>query len=249
LATRYGAERFVLISTDKAVNPCSVMGATKRLGEMLITNGVKSNIGAEGQRGRAAGERGSDEAGERSTACPERSEGYNAQHGTLFTAVRFGNVLGSRGSVVPTFAHQIEQGGPVTVTHPEMTRYFMSLSEAVSLIIQAASLTQGGDIFMLDMGQEICIEDLAHKMIRLWGLRPGEDIHIVHTGIRPGEKLHEELLAPEEESLPTIHSKIFRVRNSHQVDGDALSGRVSHLIDLACQQRNHEMLEMLWSLV
>ncbi len=102
---------------------------------------------------------------------------------------------------------------------------------------------------MLDMGQEIRIEDLAHKMIRLRGLRPGEDIHIVHTGIRPGEKLHEELLVPGEERLPTIHPKIFRVRNNHHADGEALSGHISHLIDPACEQRHHEMLETLWSLV
>jgi FlaA1/EpsC-like NDP-sugar epimerase len=161
LAARYAAECFVFISTDKAINPSSIMGATKRLGEMMIMNGVPGS--------------------------------------TLFTAVRFGNVLGSRGSVVPTFTRQIELGGPVTVTHPEMTRYFMSVSEAASLVIQAATLTEGKDIFMLDMGQRIRIADLAHKMIRLRGLRPGQDIAIEYTGIRPGEKLYEEFLAPDEE--------------------------------------------------
>jgi len=231
LAARYAAERFVFISTDKAVNPCSIMGATKRIGELLITNG------------------GWQIAGSKQSAIVDRPSAISHQpSATLFTAVRFGNVLGSRGSVVPTFAHQIQRGGPVTVTDPEMTRYFMSLSEAVSLIIQAASLTEGGDIFMLDMGQEIRIEDLAHKMIRLRGLRPGEDIPIVHTGVRPGEKLHEELLAPDEERLPTSHPKIFRIRNNHRVDSETLSGRISHLIELACQQRNGEMLETLWNL-
>jgi FlaA1/EpsC-like NDP-sugar epimerase len=241
LAGRYGVDRFVLISTDKAVKPCSVMGATKRLCEMLIINGMQGSRGAGAQRTSGVAEEEGDGAGKGST--------LNVQQKTLFTAVRFGNVLGSRGSVVPTFTRQIDRGGPVTVTHPEMTRFFMSLSEAVSLIIQAASLTEGGDIFMLDMGQEIRIEDLACKMIRLRGLRPGEDIPIVHTGVRPGEKLHEELLAPDEDRLPTIHPKIFRVRNNHHVDGEALSGRISHLIELACQQRSSEIMGALWSLV
>ena len=159
----------------------------------------------------------------------ERAEGKPPA--TLFAAVRFGNVLGSRGSVVPTFASQIEQGGPVTLTHPEMTRYFMSIFEAAALIIQAASLTEGGDIFMLDMGQEIRIEDLAHKMIRLRGLRPGEDIPIVYTGIRPGEKLHEQLLAQDEEKLATLHPKVFRVRNGNHVENDSLSGVLSRLME------------------
>ena len=238
LAARYGAERFVLISTDKAVNPCSIMGATKQLCEMLIANGgwqmADSRWQMADSRWRMADGRWRMADGEPSA--------------TLFTAVRFGNVLGSRGSVVPTFARQIELGRPVTVTHPEMTRYFMSLSEAISLIIQASSLTEGGDVFMLDMGQEIRIEDLAHKMIRLRGLRPGEDIPIVHTGVRPGEKLHEELIASEEERLHTIHPKIFRVRNNHRMDGEVLSGRISHLIELASEQRTGEMIEELWRL-
>src|SRR5260370_41753583 len=130
------------------------------------------------------------------------------------TAVRFGNVLGSRGSVVPTFARQIELGGPVTVTHPDMTRYFMDVSEAAGLIIEAASYTHGGDIFMLEMGERIRVDDLARKMIRMRGLRPEIDIPIVYTGVRPGEKLHEELIFPEEGREPTAHPLVHRVKSS-----------------------------------
>ena len=148
---------------------------------------------------------------------------------TLFTAVRFGNVLGSRGSVVPTFERQIERGGPVTVTHPEMTRYFMSIPEAVSLIIQAATLTEGGDIFMLDMGQRINIDALARRLIRLRGLRPDLDIQVVHTGVRPGEKMHEELLGSAEDRFPTSHPKIFRLRSHGVVDRGRLEERVARL--------------------
>jgi FlaA1/EpsC-like NDP-sugar epimerase len=151
--------------------------------------------------------------------------------------------------VVPTFTQQIEQGGPVTITHPEMTRYFMSISEAVSLVIQAAALTEGNDIFMLDMGQEIRITDLAHKMIRLRGLRPGKDIVIEHIGTRPGEKLHEELLAPYEEQLPTSHSKIFRIRTDNMgCYNENLSKRVSDLVKLSKTQQYDKMVEMLWQL-
>jgi FlaA1/EpsC-like NDP-sugar epimerase len=131
---------------------------------------------------------------------------------TLCTAVRFGNVLGSRGSVVPTFTRQIDLGGPVTVTHPDMTRYFMDIAEAAGLIIQAASFTHGGDIFMLEMGERIRIDDLARKMIRMRGLRPEIDIPIVYTGVRPGEKLHEELAFAEEDREPTDHPLVHRLR-------------------------------------
>src|SRR5439155_22260110 len=159
------------------------------------------------------------------------------------------NVLGSRGSVAPTFARQIDQGGPVTITHPEMTRYFISLSEAVSLIIQAAALTEGGDIFMLDMGQAIRIEDLAHKMIRLRGLRPGGDIPIVYSGMRPGEKLHEELVTSDEKKMPTEHPRIMRIRSSHAADGAYLLDPVARLVELAFGQRTDELVEELWRLV
>jgi len=172
LARAYGAERFVLISSDKAVNPSNVMGATKRICELLI-HAFASESGA-----------------------------------TLFTAVRFGNVLGSRGSVVPIFNHQIDLGGPVTVTHADMTRYFMSIPEAVNLVIHAACLTHGDDIFLLKMGEVIRIVDLAERMIRLRGLRPYQDIKIAFTSIRPGEKLDEELYGADETPSETVHPHI-----------------------------------------
>jgi FlaA1/EpsC-like NDP-sugar epimerase len=201
MARRHRAEYFVLVSTDKAVEPHSVMGATKRIAEMLV-------IGSNGSGTRKS-----------LTRC---------------TAVRFGNVLGSRGSVVPTFARQIDLGGPVTVTHPDMTRYFMDVSEAAGLIIQAASYTHGGDIFMLEMGERIRVDDLARKMIRMRGLRPEIDISIVYTGVRPGEKLHEELVFPEEGREPTDHPLVHRVRSSAAANGNGhLQARIGRLLELS----------------
>jgi FlaA1/EpsC-like NDP-sugar epimerase len=210
MASQYGAEIFVLISTDKAANPRSVMGATKRICEMMVLS---------------------------TRAGSSRS--------TKFTAVRFGNVLGSRGSVVPLFERQIARGGPVTITHPEMTRYFMSTSEAVSLIIQAAALTEGGDIFLLDMGQQIRIEDLARRLIRLRGLRPGIDIPIVYIGSRPGEKMSEELLNDGETCIPTSHPHIFRVNSNCVPDRDGLWRQIDELIALAEAQCNDELVRRL----
>ncbi|WP_119066638.1 polysaccharide biosynthesis protein [Aggregatilinea lenta] len=175
LARDYGVKRFVLISTDKAVNPSCVMGASKRVCELLM---------------RAFS---------------------NGEDATRFTAVRFGNVLGSRGSVVPIFNRQIDAGGPVTITDKEMMRYFMSIPEAVSLVIQAACMTSGDDLFMLKMGEEVRIVDLAERMIRMRGLRPYIDIPITFTGVRPGEKLHEELCSPEEGLRPTLHPDIVQL--------------------------------------
>jgi FlaA1/EpsC-like NDP-sugar epimerase len=176
LAQEYAVERFVLISTDKAVDPSSVMGASKRVCELMLH-----------------------------ALCLQRSES------TLFTAVRFGNVLGSRGSVVPMFTSQIEHGGPITVTHPDMTRYFMSIPEAVNLIIHAASMTRGDDIFILQMGAVVRIVELAERLIRLRGLRPHQDIQIQYTGIRPGEKMHEALYSGAEEPCPTAHPNIIKL--------------------------------------
>lgn len=172
VAIETGVERFVMISSDKAVNPTSVMGATKRIAEMLVLDAARSS-------------------------------------GRPYVAVRFGNVLGSRGSVVLTFKRQIAAGGPVTVTHPEMRRYFMTIPEAVQLVLQASVLGRTGEIFMLDMGEPVKVVDLARDMIRLSGLEVGRDIDICFTGIRPGEKLFEELFARGEEYQPTAHSKIF----------------------------------------
>jgi FlaA1/EpsC-like NDP-sugar epimerase len=177
MAVKSGVVRFVFVSTDKAVNPTNVMGATKRLAECMVQAIQTSVVG-----------------------------------GTRFAVVRFGNVLGSSGSVVPTFARQIAAGGPVTVTHPEVTRYFMTIPEAVSLILQSASRAEGGETFVLDMGQPVRIADLARQMVELSGLRPGEDVQIVFTGLRPGEKLYEELSQGDEEVETTDHPKIFRMK-------------------------------------
>jgi FlaA1/EpsC-like NDP-sugar epimerase len=176
-AVRRGIGRFVMISTDKAVNPANVMGLTKRVAELLVTG-----IGAGPQ-------------------CPTR-----------FAAVRFGNVLGSSGSVVPIFHEQIARGGPLTVTHPEMRRYFMTTREAVHLVLQAAAMGGRSGTFVLDMGEPVRIADLALRMIRAWGLVPDRDIEIRYVGLRPGEKLDEDLIGRGERSLPTAHPKISELR-------------------------------------
>ena len=175
LADENQAEIFVLISTDKAVNPTSVMGATKRTAELVLQE-------------------------------------INQHSKTKFVTVRFGNVLGSRGSVVPLFEKQIAAGGPVTVTHKEMTRFFMTIPEAVQLVLQAGSQAEGGEVFLFDMGKPVKINDMAEDLIRLHGLTPGRDIKIVYTGLRPGEKLYEELLTSEEGTTSTKHKKIFKAR-------------------------------------
>jgi FlaA1/EpsC-like NDP-sugar epimerase len=190
LCAQYDVEHFVLISTDKAVRPTSVMGATKRLAELIVHE------------------------------CA-RECGYS------YVAVRFGNVLGSRGSVVPTFMRQIAEGGPVTVTHRDMTRYFMTIPEAVQLVLQAAAIGQDGEVFVLDMGEPVRIHDLAMDLIRLSGLEPGHDIEIRVTGMRPGEKLYEELFFTGVDVAPTEHPKILRARDAesstgHTADIDAL---------------------------
>ena len=192
-ADKYGAERFVLISTDKAVNPTNVMGATKRFCEMIVQT-------------------------------------MAATSKTDFVAVRFGNVLGSNGSVIPLFKKQISAGGPVTVTHPEITRFFMTIPEAAQLVLQASAYANGGEIFVLDMGKPVKIDDLAKKMISLSGLKLGEDIDIVYSGLRPGEKLYEELLMDEEGLKKTAHSKIF-VGQPIEITADELQAKLDVLTE------------------
>ncbi len=174
LSVKYHVERFVMISTDKAVNPTNVMGASKRMAEMYVQ-------------------------------ALSKQEGI----GTKFITTRFGNVLGSNGSVIIRFKEQIEKGGPVTVTHPNITRYFMTIPEACQLVLEAGSMGNGGEIFVFDMGQPVVIADLAKKMIRLYGLIPNIDINITYNGLRPGEKLYEELLNDEENTAQTYHEKIL----------------------------------------
>src|SRR5690606_17215642 len=188
-----------MVSTDKAVNPGNVMGATKRMAERVV-QAMQSAHNDAAANGAAADGPGS---GRENGAAADGA----VPGGTRFVSVRFGNVLGSRGSVIPMFQRQIEQGGPVTVTHPDMTRYFMTIPEAVQLILQAAAIGRGGEVFLLDMGEPVRIADLAHDLIRLSGLVPGKDIEIVYTGVRPGEKLFEELINDGETVIKTSHEK------------------------------------------
>jgi FlaA1/EpsC-like NDP-sugar epimerase len=198
VAERAGVERFVLISSDKAVNPVNIMGATKRIAELM-------------------------------------TQDMALRTGRNFVAVRFGNVLGSRGSVVPLFKRQIASGGPVTITHPEMERYFMTIPEAVYLVLQAAALGQGGELFVLDMGEPVKIVDLARDLIALSGLQPDRDIEIEFVGVRPGEKLHERLFVDGEDYETTQHEKVFVFRRQLPLREEPLYRAVRHLVRLAEQ--------------
>lgn len=205
LAVEFGADKFVLVSTDKAVNPTNIMGATKRIAEIYCQN-------------------------------------LNDHAATRFVTTRFGNVLGSTGSVVPKFREQIELGGPVTVTHPEISRYFMTIPEAVSLILQAGAMGEGGEIFVLDMGEPVKIVELAEQMIRLSGLEPYRDIDIVFTGLRPGEKMHEELLHATETMVGTAHPKLL-LASCRQGDWSRINALIASL-EPACHSRDVAQLRL-----
>jgi len=194
LAVKYGVEKFVMISTDKSVNPSSVMGASKRLCEKVV-----------------------------------QSRAQEGGHSTQFIITRFGNVIGSNGSVIPIFARQIENGGPVTVTHPEVYRYFMTIPEACQLVLEAGFMGQGGEIFVFDMGQQVKIADLAKAMIKLSGFIPDKDIQIVYTGLRPGEKLYEELLTDAEMTTSTHHEEIKKALVEN-IDGKEFLERIDWLL-------------------
>jgi FlaA1/EpsC-like NDP-sugar epimerase len=215
LARQYEVERFVLISTDKAVNPSSVMGASKRICELLI-----------------------------------RAQSQQPKNKTLYTSVRFGNVLGSRGSVVPTFNYQISQGGPITITDKEMSRYFMTIPEAVNLVIHAACLTNGKEIFLLKMGEEVRIVDLAERMIRIRGLRPYQDIEIHFTGTRPGEKIHEQLYdGAAESATETVHPGIIQLNTSDEpLNGDLLLEWADRLLKHGIDSRQAPLHQLLWNM-
>jgi FlaA1/EpsC-like NDP-sugar epimerase len=194
LAIKYGVRKFVMISTDKAVNPANVMGASKRMCEMIVQHKAR-NAGNAGQ----------------------------------FIVTRFGNVLGSNGSVIPIFRKQIEAGGPVTVTHPQMTRYFMTIPEACQLVLEAGFMGKGGEIFVFDMGKPVKIIDIAGQMIRLSGLVPEKDIKIVYTGLRPGEKLYEELFTERENTKETHHVKI-RIASVEEPRNDGVLSKIEDLL-------------------
>ena len=210
-AIKYGVSRFVMVSTDKAVNPTNVMGASKRIAEIY-------------------------------------TQSLNGKSGTLFITTRFGNVLGSNGSVIPRFKKQIESGGPVTVTHPQITRYFMTIPEACQLVLEAGASGKGGEIFIFDMGESVKIVDLAKKMIKLSGLQLGKDIQISFTGLRPGEKLYEELLANKENTIPTPHPQIM-VAKVREYNHDEANTKIDGFIKLIKNQDNMGVVRLMKEIV
>jgi FlaA1/EpsC-like NDP-sugar epimerase len=222
LAVANNVEKFVMVSTDKAVNPTNVMGASKRIAEIFTQSFFK----------------------QLSTANENNADAKI----TKFVTTRFGNVLGSNGSVIPRFQKQLEKGGPITVTHPDITRYFMTIPEACLLVIEAGVMGQGGEIFVFDMGKPIKIADLARKVIKLSGKEPDRDIQIVYTGLRPGEKLYEELLSSAENSRPTYHEKIL-IADVRQYDFNVVEKKVNKLISSASRHYTLETVSLMKDLV
>ncbi|MBL0071132.1 MAG: polysaccharide biosynthesis protein [Bacteroidetes bacterium] len=211
LSDEFGVEKFVMVSTDKAVNPTSIMGATKRIAEIYI-------------------------------------QSLNKKSKTKFITTRFGNVLGSNGSVIPRFNKQIESRQPITITHPEITRFFMTIPEACQLVLEAGAMGKGGEIFIFDMGKSVKITDLAKKMVQLSGLELGKDIQLVFTGLRPGEKLYEELLNNEENTIPTHHEKIM-VAKVKEYDFDEVKKNVDELVSLFNAQDNINLVRKMKEIV
>ncbi|WP_199722604.1 UDP-N-acetylglucosamine 4,6-dehydratase family protein [Parabacteroides sp. AF17-3] len=218
MSVKYGADKFIMISTDKAVNPTNVMGASKRLAEIYV-----QSLSIAISKGLHPGK-------------------------TRFITTRFGNVLGSNGSVIPRFREQLAKGGPLTVTHPDIIRYFMTIPEACRLVLEAAFMGKGNEIFVFDMGTPVKIADLARRMIELAGLIPEKDIEIKYTGLRPGEKLYEELLATKENTLPTNNAKIFRAK-VREYDFMDISILITRLVDLSIRVEKLEAVKVMKSIV
>ncbi len=229
-ALQSGCEKFVLISTDKAVNPTNIMGASKRLCEMVIQ--TMDRLGKLGRPVVLPDLNGHEEEADYGMAAATREKGVEPEEGqrkpTDFVAVRFGNVLGSNGSVIPLFKKQIEAGGPVTVTHPDIIRYFMTIPEAVSLVLQAGTYAKGGEIFVLDMGAPVKIDTLARNLIKLSGYKPDVDISVVYTGLRPGEKLYEEKLMAEE-GMKTTPNKLIHIGSPIPFDTEKFLGDLEEM--------------------
>ena len=226
LSVKYGVNKFVMISTDKAVNPTNVMGASKRIAEIYVQSLFNSFKYQE------------------PTIYTNGLSHLNKDRSnvkTLFITTRFGNVLGSNGSVIPRFKAQIQKGGPITVTHPDITRYFMTIPEACRLVLEAGSMGEGGEIFIFDMGKSVKIVELAKKMIRLSGLVPHQDIAIEFSGLRPGEKLYEELLNDLENTMPTHHEKIMVVQ-VREYNFQTISKHIKELINLSCEYKDRQVV-------
>ncbi len=225
MAVKYGVKKFVMISTDKAVNPTNVMGASKRVAEIYVQSLYNSFVNNETKY----------------TNGLSHLNGNNSRVATKFITTRFGNVLGSNGSVIPRFKAQIQKGGPLTVTHPEITRYFMTIPEACRLVLEAGSMGEGGEIYIFDMGKSVKIAELAKKMIRLSGLIPNQDIAIEFTGLRPGEKLYEELLNDLENTIPTHHEKIM-IAKTREYHFETVDKDIEELIRLSCEYKDRQVV-------